>query len=123
MGQIVDLMEDAFEKIANDGERLLDEQFMMNIFEPVVNQVDPFVEYLEYIFEKKEAHELCTRGKRDKWLPFDELEQNCSFRLVTMYAKHMIRLAVWQKLLRQHSLLSLEIQRKQHQNIYQVLAG
>ena len=37
MGQIVDLMEDAFEKNANDGERLLDEQFMMNIFEPIEN--------------------------------------------------------------------------------------
>ena len=46
-------MEDAFEKIANDGERMLDEQLMMHIFEPIVNQVDPFAEYLEYIFEKK----------------------------------------------------------------------
>ena len=54
MGRIpVNLMEDTFEEIANDGERLLDKQFTMNIFEPIVNQVDPFAEYLEYIFEKK----------------------------------------------------------------------
>ena len=72
-------MEDAFEKIANDGERMLDEQLMMHIFEPIVNQVDPFAEYLEYIFEKKEAHELCTRGKLDKWLPFDELRAELFF--------------------------------------------
>jgi hypothetical protein len=33
MGRTVDLMEEAFEKIANDGEMMLDKEFMMNIFE------------------------------------------------------------------------------------------
>jgi hypothetical protein len=32
-----DLMEKAFEKIANDGEMMLDKEFMMNIFEPIVD--------------------------------------------------------------------------------------
>ncbi len=73
MGRTIDLMEDAFEKIATDSERMLDEQFMMNIFEPIVNQVEPFAQYLEYTFKKKEAHELCTPNKHDKWLSFDEL--------------------------------------------------
>jgi hypothetical protein len=67
-------MEDAFEKIARDGERMLDEQFMMNIFEPIVNQVEPFSQYLEYAFKKKEAREHCTQNKHDKRLPFDELQ-------------------------------------------------
>jgi hypothetical protein len=52
---------------------------MMNIFEPIVNQVDPFAEYLEYIFEKKEAPELCIRDTRDKWLPFNELQAELFF--------------------------------------------
>ena len=42
MGRTVDLMEEAFEKIANDGEMMLDKEFMMNIFEPIVDQVEPF---------------------------------------------------------------------------------
>ncbi len=58
MGRMVDLMEDAFEKNACDGEMLLNEEFMMNIFQPIVNQVEPFAEYLEFIFEKKVAHAL-----------------------------------------------------------------
>ncbi len=54
MGRTIDLMEDAFEKIAIDGERMLDEQFMMNIFEQIVNQVEPFAQSLPgiYIQEK-----------------------------------------------------------------------
>ena len=32
MGRVLDLMEDAFIKIADDGELFLDEEFMMNIF-------------------------------------------------------------------------------------------
>ncbi len=32
MGRTVDLMEEAFEKITNDGEMMLDKEFMMNIF-------------------------------------------------------------------------------------------
>ncbi len=66
-------MEEAFEKIADDGEVMLDEEFMMNIFEPIVDQVEQFTEYLEFIFENKEGHVLGSRDKADKWLPFDEL--------------------------------------------------
>jgi hypothetical protein len=73
MGRTVDLMEEAFEKFANDGEMMLDEEFMMNIFEPIVDQVEPFAEYLEFIFENKEGYALGLRDKDDKWLPFDEL--------------------------------------------------
>jgi hypothetical protein len=42
MGRTVDLMEEAFEKIENDEEMMLDEEFMMNIFEPIVDQVEQF---------------------------------------------------------------------------------
>ncbi len=46
---------------------------MMNIFEPIVDQVEPFAEFFEFIFENKEGHSLGSREKADKWLPFDEL--------------------------------------------------
>jgi hypothetical protein len=73
MGRTVDLMEEAFEKIANDGEMMLDKEIMMNIFEPIVDQVEPFAESLKFIFENKEGRALGSRVKADKWLPFDEL--------------------------------------------------
>ncbi len=79
MGRTVDLMEKAFEKIANDGEMKLDEEFMMNIFEPIVDQVEPFAEHLEFIFENKEGHVLGSREKANKWLPFDELRAELFF--------------------------------------------
>ncbi len=52
-GRTIDLIEVAFEKILSDGERMLDEQFMMNIFEPIVNQVEPFAQYLEYTIKRR----------------------------------------------------------------------
>jgi hypothetical protein len=57
----------------DDGEMMFDREFMMNIFEPIVDQVEPFAEYLEFIFENKEGHALGSREKANKWLPFDEL--------------------------------------------------
>ncbi len=79
MGQTVDLMEEAFEKIANDGEMMLVEEFMMNIFEPIVDQVEPFAEYLEFVFKNKEGHALGSRKKANKWLPIDELHAELFF--------------------------------------------
>ncbi len=79
MGQTVDLMEEAFEKIANDGEMMLDKEFIMNMFEPIVDQVEPFAEYLEFTFENKEGHALGSREKAIKWLPFDELRTELFF--------------------------------------------
>ncbi len=79
MGRTVDLMEEAFEKIANEGVMMLDKEFMMNIFEPIVDQVEPFLEYLEFTFENKEGHALGSREKADKWLPFDELRAELFF--------------------------------------------
>ncbi len=90
MGWTVDLMEEAIEKIANDGEMMLDKEFMTNIFERIVDQVEPFAEYLEFIFENKD----------NKWLPFDELcAELYSFPLGTTFVKHILLLVAWQKLL------------------------
>jgi hypothetical protein len=52
---------------------------MMNIFEPIVDQVEPFAEYLEFIIENKEGHALGSREKANKWLPFDELRAELFF--------------------------------------------
>ena len=53
MGLSVDLMEAAFLEVSEDGENMLDEEFMMNIFKPIANKVKPFEDYLTMIFEAK----------------------------------------------------------------------
>ncbi len=73
MSCTVDLMESAFEKIALDGSLLIDEKFMMNIFDPIVSKLDNFARHLQYIFEEKESFAVGSRKREDKWLPFDEL--------------------------------------------------
>jgi hypothetical protein len=58
---------------------LLNEDFMMNIFQPIVNQVEPFAEYLKFIFEKKEAHALGSQDNNDNWFPFIEMRAEFFF--------------------------------------------
>ena len=73
MGKALDLMETAFESIINDGSLIYDEDFMMNsIFAEISNTVDPFREYLQYMWVKKSGYTVA--GPRDeKVLPVDEL--------------------------------------------------
>eukprot|EP00956_Cyclotella_meneghiniana_P014747 scaffold22205_cov76-Cyclotella_meneghiniana.AAC.14 len=73
MGKALDLMETAFESIINDGSLIYDEDFMMNsIFAEISDTVDPFREYLQYMWVKKSGYTVA--GPRDeKVLPVDEL--------------------------------------------------
>ena len=73
MAWTVDLMEKAFTRVANNGELLLDEDFMMNIFKDISDKVPPFKEYLLFMFTEKRSNPLCSRSKDDKVLPYDLL--------------------------------------------------
>lgn len=73
MGKTVDLMEAVFQKISDDGNLILEEEFMMNIFSPIVDKVPPMKGYLSYMFEEKEANALGSLAEKDRWLPYDEL--------------------------------------------------
>lgn len=46
MGFIVDLIEYAFLAIEDDGELILNEELMMSIFQPIVDKIPNFQEYL-----------------------------------------------------------------------------
>ena len=48
-------MEDRFEEISKNGELLLDEDFMMDMFLEIADKVDPFATYLEFMFTKKQS--------------------------------------------------------------------
>ena len=53
MGLVVDLLEDAMEKIAGNGGPMLQEDYKMNIFHQLQDQIDPFDEHLTFVFEDK----------------------------------------------------------------------
>ena len=78
MGRCVDLMKEAFLKIADDGELILNEDYMMNIFKPIRDTVTPLDEYLTMMFEEKQGNVLSSRLEEDKVLPYDILRAELS---------------------------------------------
>ena len=73
MGKGVDLTEEVFLRVADDGELILNEDYMMNIFKPVRDTVTPFDEYLTMMFEEKRGNVMSSRLEEDKVLPYDLL--------------------------------------------------
>ena len=74
MGIACKLLEDAMVDMAKTPELFLDEDFMMNIFSDLQNKVDPFANYLKYIFmEKLSNPSEGSRKQVDKILPYNEL--------------------------------------------------
>ena len=73
MGFALDAMETAFESILDNGELILDEDFMMNqIFADISSRVDPFREYMEYMWMERTSH-VVSKKSEDKVLPYDLL--------------------------------------------------
>ena len=74
MGLVVGLLENAMEKIAGTGDLMLQEDFMMNIFCQLQDQIDPFYEYLTFVFEDKMSKPVSVLvALGDKVIPFDLL--------------------------------------------------
>ena len=73
MGVVVDTIEDKMMMVVNDGSLFLDESFMMIIFSDLSEQIEPFQQYLQYIFEEKQSNPVGSRSDENKFLPFDEL--------------------------------------------------
>ncbi len=53
MGTMLDLMEECFEGIVEDGMLMLDESYMMDMFSSIADKVDPFKDYLDFMFTQK----------------------------------------------------------------------
>ena len=74
MGVCVDLMEKAFQQVAKDGEKLLEDNFMMKFFMPISDRVKSFEDYLTMTFEERTAHPMCSVHNDDKALLYDLLK-------------------------------------------------
>ena len=64
MGRVLDLMEDAFIKIADDGELFLDEEFMMNIFSPLAERVNHSKSFLITYLKNRRGSRWADAVKR-----------------------------------------------------------
>ena len=75
MGTMLDLMEECFVAITDNGMLMLDESYMMdNMFSNITSKVDPFQEYLGFIFRKKLSKQIDSSNNVDyKVLPYDVL--------------------------------------------------
>ena len=73
MATVVDLLDKAFFEIVADGEKLLDEDFMMGIFDSLKLKLPPLQEYLDYMFEGSKGCLVDSRREVDKVLPWDIL--------------------------------------------------
>ena len=71
MGEALDLLNESLREVMNDGKLLLEEDFIMHIFDPIAKRVPPFQEYLTYMFEEKEGHVVGSWDKDDCVVPYD----------------------------------------------------
>jgi len=73
MGRTLDMLEDAFIKISSDDALLLDEDFVMNIFSDIVNEVEPFDKNLNFMFNEKSSNPVGTKDRDNKVQPYQLL--------------------------------------------------
>ena len=69
MPKAVDLMDKDFAKITKDRNLMLDDDFMMNIFDPLAKKINPFKEYLTYMFEERQTCPVVLQSEEYKVYP------------------------------------------------------
>ena len=74
MATVVDIMDKAFFKVVNDGSKLLDEDFMMEMFKKLTKKLPPLREYLDFMFNEKRSGLVGSCTKEDRILPWDLLK-------------------------------------------------
>ena len=72
MERAIKLLHDAFIKIQGDGSLLLEEDFIMNIFASLYDELPPFKEYQNYHLEEKEGNVIGSRKEEERVLTIDE---------------------------------------------------
>ena len=73
MPESLDLMDAAFEEISKDGNLLLDQEFMLTIFQPLLNKITPFQEYMDFMFKGKKVNLVGSQAVEDCVFPFELL--------------------------------------------------
>ena len=77
MGQCIDILEKALVKIEDDGSYILDEDFMIGIFDTLHQQLPPFLADFTHMFDKKMTS--VTADKNNKVVHFAQLRKEQFF--------------------------------------------
>ena len=64
MGKCIDLLEKALELITDNGSYILDEYFMMGIFNTLHEQLPPFSDYITHMFENKKMGVISNKNTK-----------------------------------------------------------
>ena len=62
-------MDKSFYEVFIDREKLIDEDFIIGIFDGITKNMPPLQEYLDFMFEKKQGSLVGSRKEEDKFLP------------------------------------------------------
>ena len=77
MGKVCDMLEEAMIEIEANGELMLDHDYIMNIFSSLRDQIEPFDEYLTFMFKEKTRNPVSGFvSKEAKVLPFNLLSED-----------------------------------------------
>ena len=55
MGLMLDILETKLDEIRQDGGLILNQGYMLGFFETIVEDLTPFQEFLEHMYEKREC--------------------------------------------------------------------
>ena len=73
IAEVAQLIHNTLDKIASDGQLVLDQDFMMGILDPIKEQVPEFKEYMEFMLEEHTCFGVGSRLEANKKLLYDEL--------------------------------------------------
>ena len=66
-------MDKAIADITEDGNLMLDDDFMMNILEPMMKEIKSFKEYLTYMLEEQQRCPVVSQAEEEKVYPYELL--------------------------------------------------
>ena len=71
MGKVVDILYRTMLEIVQDGSKAMDEEYMMNIFSPIEEELPEFKAYREWYFEEKESNLIDSSDRDSRVLGID----------------------------------------------------
>jgi hypothetical protein len=96
MGQVIDLVYDAFVAIQMDGTLILDYDFIMSIFGDLQTELPEFNTYMMWYFEEKECNPIGSSSKAQRVLSVDKRTEIYSILKKSRTCKPMKCVQHWQ---------------------------
>ena len=66
MGKVIDILYQTMLEIVQDGTKGMDEDYIMNIFKPIEEELPEFKAHLDWYFEAKESNLVAWFSKEDR---------------------------------------------------------